>query len=362
MSLPEAVNPPTRANLKDLTLPALSQWLTDQGEPGYRARQIFQWLYQKRVERTEEMSNLSKELRAKIASQFHLGNLEVVTRLESQDGSRKYAIRLQDGKQVEAVLMPNNTHYTVCISSQVGCAMGCDFCMTAKMGLERNLSVGEILEQVVVMAREVGDEKLIRNVVFMGMGEPMHNFDNLMRALEILQEDFAFGLSSRRITVSTSGLVSAIRRFAKSPSKVMLAVSLNAVDDAKRDALMPVNHRWPIKELLDACRALPMENRSRITFEYILMDGVSDDPADARKLVKLLHGFKCKVNLIPYNPYPGSPYRKPSMNRCRAFQEVLLNKGVLATLRISKGEDIQAACGQLITGNKTPDPQQIAGL
>jgi len=347
--------PPAAAkkNIKDYTLAELTAWMTAQGEPVFHARQIFQWLYQKRVRQFQEMTTLSKSLRMLLESHFHMGNLEAASRQESSDGSRKFAFRLSDGRLVEAVLMPNNTHYTVCISSQVGCAMGCAFCMTAKMGLERNLTPGEIVGQVVELAREIQDDKLVRNVVYMGMGEPLHNFEPVMSSLAILQEDFGFGLSQRRITVSTSGLVPAIRRFGAHPARVMLAISLNGVTDATRGTLMPVNRRWPIAEVLQACRDIPSDNRYRITFEYILMKGVTDDLADARKLVRLLHGMKCKVNLIPYNPYPGSPFHAPDLERCHAFQRLLLERGLLATLRISKGQDIQAACGQLITGAKT---------
>lgn len=351
-----------KENIKDYTLTRLNQWFADQGESAFRARQVFQWLYQKHVGDFEEMSNISKPLREKISANFHIGGLRVATHQESSDGSRKFAFLLEDGKQVETVLMPNNTHYTVCISSQVGCAMGCDFCMTAKMGLERNLTPGEIVQQVVEVAREAEEDKIVRNIVFMGMGEPMHNYDNLITALEILQDDLGFGLSSRRITISTSGLVPAIRRFARENVRAMLAISLNGVNDDIRTQLMPVNKRWNIAALLDACRTVPQDNRTRITFEYILIKGVTDDLADARKLVKLLHGLKCKVNLIPYNPYPGSSYLAPSMEHARLFQEVLLNKKLLATLRISKGQDIQAACGQLITGAKEPQERLVAAI
>ena len=381
--------PPSGAsleNIKDYTLTALSQWFEARKEKPFRARQVFQWLYQRRVTGFGEMTDLSKSLRTLLMENFRIGNLEPAARAESADGSVKFALRLEDGKTVETVLMPNRTQYTVCVSSQVGCAMGCDFCATAKMGLERNLSAGEIVAQVVEAARAVteisantpgsthsvdgggsthsdhsansgdsdedGRERFIRNIVFMGMGEPLHNYDNLKTALEILQDDYGFGLSSRRLTISTSGLVPAIRRYARDGIRANLAVSLNAVDDATRTALMPVNRRWNIAELLDACREVPVDNRYRITFEYILIAGLTDALPQARKLVKLLHGFKCKVNLIPYNPFPGSPHAATPLDTALEFQKILLAKGLLATVRISKGQDIQAACGQLSTAVK----------
>lgn len=344
------VNAPALTNIKDFTLPRLTEWFAENGQKAFRAKQVFGWLYQQRVKDFEEMTTLSKPLRALLAESFTPGTLTPEAVYPSVDGSRKFVFRMTDGQLVETVLMPNNTHYTLCVSTQVGCAMNCSFCMTAKMGLTRNLSAGEIMEQVVAAAREVEEGSFIRNVVFMGMGEPLHNYDNLMASLEILNEDHGFGLSRRRVTVSTSGLVPAIRRFAKEGiPRASLAISLNGARDEVRGALMPINKRWNIDALLEACRELPTTGHHRITFEYILIKDVTDDLADARLLVKRLHGLKCKVNLIPYNAGPESPYQAPDPDHARAFQEVLLKKGLLATMRISKGQDIQAACGQLIT-------------
>lgn len=349
-------------NIKDLTIERLTSWLVEQGEPSFRARQIFQWLYQRQVRSFDEMTNVSKSLRRLLAENFVLGTFDTETVVESGDASRKFAFRLADGKRIESVLMPNATHYTLCVSTQVGCAMGCDFCMTAKMGLERNLSAGEIVQQAVEAARTIADGKILRNIVFMGMGEPFHNYDNLADALDILGDDFGFGFSWRRMTVSTSGLVPAIRRFAHDKTRANLAVSLNGARDEVRSRLMPVNRRWNIAALMDACREFPSDTRYRLTFEYVLIEGVTDDLADARRLVKLLHGMKCKVNLIPYNAGPGNPYQAPPIERVRAFQEELLNRGVLATVRISKGQDIGAACGQLITDvRRKRDPGRTVG-
>jgi 23S rRNA (adenine2503-C2)-methyltransferase len=351
---------PAMDNIKDLTLEGLAAWLKSQGEPPFRARQVFQWLYQRQVRSFDEMSNVSKPLRQLLAERFTIGGFDVDTMAASEDGSRKFAFRLADGKRIESVLMPNATHYTLCLSTQVGCAMGCDFCMTARMGLERNLTAGEIVQQVVECARVIEDGKILRNLVFMGMGEPFHNYDNLVQALDILGEDLGFGFSWRRMTVSTSGLVPAIRRFAKDKTRAMLAVSLNGARDEVRSRLMPVNKRWNIAALMEACREFPSDSRYRLTFEYVLIAGVTDAIADAKKLVKLLHGMKCKVNLIPYNAGPDSPYQAPAMGHVRAFQEELLNRGILATVRISKGQDIAAACGQLITELERA-PRQAAG-
>jgi 23S rRNA (adenine2503-C2)-methyltransferase len=347
-------------NIKDYSLTALTRWLKERGEKPFHARQMFQWLYQRKARGFEDMTDIGKPLRQKLAGHFTIGALEQDACVPSADGSRKFAFRLADGKRIESVLMPNATHYTLCISTQVGCAMGCDFCMTAKMGLDRNLTVGEIVQQVVECAREIEDGKILRNVVFMGMGEPFHNYDNLVGALEILSEDFGFGLSWRRMTVSTSGLVPAIRRFGKEKVRANLAISLNGTTDEVRNRLMPINRRWNIAQLLEACREFPQDTRYRLTFEYVLIRDVTDSLVDARRLVKLLHGMKCKVNLIPYNAGPESPYQSPSLEHVREFQEVLLNRGLLATVRISKAQDIAGACGQLITELRTR-PQRAAG-
>ncbi|HUJ75221.1 MAG TPA: 23S rRNA (adenine(2503)-C(2))-methyltransferase RlmN [bacterium] len=346
---PAAGAPPLLPDILSFTLPALTAWLTAHGQKSFRARQIFRWLYQKHVASFEEMTDIAKPLRALLAQSFSLGSLEPAAQADSADGSRKFAFRLGDGKRIESVLMPNATHYTLCVSTQVGCAMGCAFCMTARMGLERNLTAGEIVAQVVACARAIPDEKILRNLVFMGMGEPFHNYDNLVAALDILGEDHGFGFSWRRMTVSTAGLVPAIRRFGQDQVRANLAISLNGASDEVRGRLMPVNRRWPLAELLAACREFPVESRTRLTFEYVLIQGITDSLADARRLVKLLHGMKCKVNLIPYNAGPDHPFQAPPPEHVRAFQEELLNRGLLATVRISKGQDIAAACGQLVT-------------
>ena len=343
-------------DIKNLTLDELTSWLAARGEKPFRARQVFQWLYQHRAREFDEMTSVAKSLRNLLHEHFHVGFLQRKAALHSTDGSIKYMFGLADGREVETVLMPGPEHITLCVSTQVGCAMGCVFCMTARMGLVRNLSAGEIVQQVVEAYTDVEPGRFIRNIVFMGMGEPLHNYENVVKAIDTLCEDHGFGISARRITVSTSGLVPAIKRFIRDGVRANLAVSLNAVRDDLRTELMPVNRRWNVAALLDACRELPSESRIRLTFEYVLLKGVNDGPADARRLVKLLHGIKCKVNLIPYNPPPGLSFERPSPENVRRFQEILLGKGLLATVRISRGLDIQGACGQLITA-QTPDAQ-----
>ena len=342
--------------LQELTRLELRQWMESHGFPAYRADQVFTWLYQKRVSTFAGMSNLGKAVQQALAAEFQIGTLETGDAHRSQDGSIKYRFVLQDGRSIETVLMPHTDHFTVCISSQVGCAMGCDFCMTGTMGLIRHLSVAEIVMQIQAAWEGLPEGETIRNIVFMGMGEPFHNYDNVMRALEVFTDEHGFNLSQRRITVSTSGLLPAIRKFGKERIKANLAVSLNGVTDAVRSQLMPVNRAYNLEKLVAACKEYPLESRKRITFEYILMKGVTDSLDDAKALIKLLHGLKFKVNLIPFNESPSSKYKKPDWEQVRAFQQYLLDRGVVATVRISKGQDIQGACGQLVVQKTTPAP------
>ncbi len=345
----------TRRNIKDLTLSELHAWFEAQGEKPFRAKQIFHWVYQQQVERFEEMRNISKALKQKLNEHFYFSQLQRFEVCHSTDGSIKYAFELADGKKVESVLMPHRDHYTVCVSSQVGCAMGCDFCMTAKMGFVRNLTPGEILDQILEASKDLPEGEVVRNVVFMGMGEPFHNYDNLITTLRIMQSDNGLNFSARRVTVSTSGLVPQIVRFGNETVKAGLAVSLNGVNDEIRTQLMPVNKAYNLEKLVAACQAYPLESRKRITFEYILMADVTDSIEHAKRLLKLLHGLRFKVNLIPYNESPGSKYKRPKWEQVEAFQRYLLDRGVVATVRISKGQDIQGACGQLIQGSTKPE-------
>ena len=357
--------------LLNLDLPALEQFFHDIGERPFRARQLMQWVYRRGVLDFAAMSDLAKGLREKLAAVADLTLPAVAKKQVSADGTRKLLLELEDGRRIETVLIPDGERLTQCISSQVGCAMGCDFCRTGSGGLERNLSAAEIVGQVVLgqalavaqsritispdseIARAVGTPEgrapgmgRVTNVVFMGMGEPLHNLENVLRAFFILSSDHGLNITRRRLTVSTCGVVDGLLRL---PSEVLpsLAVSLNATTDAVRDRIMPVNRRWPIAELLGTLRELPLPQRARYTIEYVLLGGVNDTPEDARRLVRLLSDLRCKVNLIAYNPHPESSYRAPEPGAVEAFQTHLLEKNFTAVLRKSRGQDILAACGQL---------------
>ena len=348
-----------KSEIRNWTRLELRQWLEKQSEQDskiqpYRADQIFYWLYRRKVQDFSEMANIGKPTRNVLEKHFRIGNLKRDQVLRSRDGSLKYRLMLEDDKAVETVLMPHADHHTVCISSQVGCGMGCDFCMTGKMGLIRNLEVSEIVNQVLEAWQDLPEGANLRNIVFMGMGEPFHNYQNVMRALEIFTDVHGFNYSHRRITVSTSGLIPKIRRFGKEQIKANLAVSLNGVNDSVRSALMPVNKAYNLEKLVQACREYPLESRKRITFEYILIRNLTDSLEDAKGLIRLLHGVKFKVNLIPFNETPGGPYQRPEWPSIDAFQQYLLDRGVLATLRISKGQDIAGACGQLVVQEAVP--------
>jgi len=334
-------------DLYDQTESDLRDRLVAWGEKPFRAKQIRRWLYEHGATSPDEMTNLSKALRARLAEEATVGTLQVAVEQESQDGTIKRLYRCHDGRHVEAVLMPYRSgRRTACISTQAGCAMGCAFCATGQMGFERHLSRGEILEQVVRYAnllRERGER--LSNVVLMGMGEPFHNYDAVLSAIRGIMDDV--GIGARHITVSTVGLVPMIRRFAEEGLQVTLAVSLHAVDDAVRSAMMPVNRRWPVQELVDACRDYAAATGRRVTFEWALIAGENDDAATAHRLGRLLRGLPCHVNLIPLNPtrgYDGQPSPDPEAAR---FVEVLAQHRVPATVRVRRGLDIDAGCGQL---------------
>jgi 23S rRNA (adenine2503-C2)-methyltransferase len=332
-----------KINLVGLTLDELAELVATLGGKRFRARQIAQWIYRHGARSFDAMTTLALDFRRDLAQVAEISLPTVARVQESVDGTRKYLLALADGEHIEAVRIPmDKERSTLCVSSQVGCAMGCAFCLTGTMGLKRNLTVAEIVGQVCA----VMEEAPVNNLVFMGMGEPLANFDNLVKALKILRMDEGFNFSSRKLTVSTSGLVPEILRLG-SCSDTSLAVSLNAANDALRDQLMPINRRYPLDKLMAACKAFPLKDRQRITFEYILLRGVNDSQQDARQLVRLLHGVKAKINLIPFNEYPGSPFRRPEEARIEAFQTSLLDRGLVAVRRASKGADILAACGQL---------------
>jgi len=340
-------------NIKNWTRQNLREWMDEKAGSqakvqAFRADQVFYWLYQQRVGSFAEMLNLGKETRKLLEENFWISSLKKADEQHSQDGSIKYRLLLEDGKSIESVFMPHTSYNTVCVSSQVGCGMGCDFCMTGTMGLIRNLKTSEIIDQVFAVSADLPKEKTLRNIVFMGMGEPFHNYKNLMQALEILTDEHGFNFSQRRITVSTSGLLPKIRSFGKEKIKANLAISLNGVTDEVRSKLMPVNNAYNLEQLMKVCREFPLESRRRITFEYILIRDLTDSIEDAKGLIRLLHGLKFKINLIPYNSDPGNKYQAPSQKQARKFQKYLLDHDVVAPLRISKGQDIQGACGQLV--------------
>ena len=335
--------------ITSLSLEALAERLRGMGLKPYRAVQIFSWIYQRHALSFEEMTNIAKSDRALLASLFTIAPLPVLQVERSNDGTRKFLFGLADAHTVESVLIPDEDRQTLCISSQVGCQQACRFCLTGRGGFVRHLAAheiaGQVLEVVRVLAREGAQG--ITNIVLMGMGEPLANLDEAVKALRLITSDQGLGFSPRRVTVSTSGLVPDIDALAKAATRVNLAVSLNATTDAVRDRIMPVNRRYPIKELLGACRRFPLEPRRRITFEYVLLSGVNDSREDALRLTALLRGIKCKVNLIPFNPFPGSEFKRPADAAVRRFQQVLLDHHYTAPVRESRGRDISAACGQL---------------
>lgn len=329
--------------------------------PSFRSKQIFHWLYHDYVDSFDRMQNLPKSLREELNERFSLSPLKVVTKRHSVDGSIKYLFELHDGHTIEAVLLlmkPKTYHddgsikhherYTICISSQVGCKVGCAFCLTAKGGFVRNLSVGEIVEQVRLIKKEnnIAANRRV-NIVFMGMGEPLDNLDAVAGAIKIFSDPEGLMISPHRQTISTSGLAHKIEKLGKLDLGVNLAISLHAVDDGLREKLMPINRAYNIASIIEAVRQFPVNTRKKVLFEYLMIGGLNDDPESAKKLVKLLDGLKAKVNLIYFNPYPGTTFKRPNEATMKRFQAYLLSKGVLCTIRESKGLDISAACGQL---------------
>lgn len=336
-----------RSDLLSLLPDELETLAQHLGADPYRGRQLATWLFKKGVYDFQAMSNLSREFRARLAEETFVGVPEVERVLPSRDGSQKFVLPLADGARIQAVLMPDRDRLTLCLSTQVGCGFACAFCFTGTMGLVRNLTTGEIVGQLAAVRRTLDSETRITHLVFMGMGEPLANYEATVKALRLLTHPGAFGYAPRRITVSTVGLVSGMQKLAKESLKVNLAVSLHATTDAVRERLMPVNKSWPLEDLLAACRRFPLPVRQRMTFEYVLLDGVNDSPEDAVRLTRLLTGVRAKVNLIPFNAWEGSGFRRPPLQRILAFQAILQEHGITATVRWSKGEDIGAACGQL---------------
>jgi 23S rRNA (adenine2503-C2)-methyltransferase len=333
----------------DLDLPQLAEQMKQWGEPPYRAAQVWQGLYQHYYASPEEFTNIPKPLREKLAGAFDFAGMEPVRYLDSKDRqTRKTLFKLTGGYLIEAVLMRYDKRRTLCISTQAGCAMGCVFCATGQMGFKKHLTSGEIVAQVMHYARMLHAEgQSVTNIVVMGMGEPFHNYENTMKAVDRLNDPQGYNFGARRITISTVGLVPMIRRFADEKRQVNLAISLHAADDALRLSMMPVNKKYPIAEVLDACRYYVAQTGRRITFEWALIEGVNDTPEQARKLAERLHGLLCHVNAIPLNPTKGFTGRATTSDRAQKFKATLEAAGIPCTVRLRRGIDIQAGCGQL---------------
>lgn len=336
-------------DVAETELPELEQALANLGSPRFHARQVFQWIYRRGVTDFGEMTDLGVELRSLLSQQMRIATPEVARRERSVDGTTKFLLRLADGKFIESVCIPDSPGDTLCLSTQVGCAMRCAFCLTGKMGIDRNLTAGEIVGQVRVLTRELGLLERRFNIVLMGMGEPLHNYDATMKALRILADEHGLRVSPRRVTLSTVGVLPALERLATEPFMPNLAISLHSTTEEQRDLLVPINRKYGITELLDACRRFPIKRRERITFEYVMLQGVNDSPEDARRLARLLNGIRSKVNLLPLNEAAGIPFTRPSDDAVNRFAKVLADRGVTVSVRKSRGRDIRAACGQLIT-------------
>jgi 23S rRNA (adenine2503-C2)-methyltransferase len=339
-----------KQDIKSMNREPLTDWLAGHQVRSFRSDQILKWVYMRLADSFGQMSDISKNLRSLLDHHFSIARLPVQKIQTASDGTRKYLFSLADGHGIETVLIPERNHYTLCVSSQVGCAQGCQFCVTGQAGLVRNLTAAEIISQVWEVRKLLPDPERLTNLVFMGMGEPLANYHNLVAAIEALTStQWGMKIANRRVTVSTAGLVPRMADLGRD-TKINLAVSLNAVDDETRNRLMPINRKYPIQALLEACRQYPLPKGRRITVEYILFKDVNDSVDQARKLARLLAPVKAKINLIPFNPYPGSPFGRPGDRTIQAFQEVLIGKHLTSVVRYSKGQDIMAACGQLRAG------------
>jgi len=339
-----------RPDLTGMTLDELERFMADLGKERYRAAQVMKWIHQGLADSFQQMTNLSKGFREDLELIARVGPPRVVSESRSRDGVRKFLLHMRDGCGVEAVLIPEDDHDTLCVSTQVGCSMGCKICRTARMGLVRNLTAGEIVGQVLTV-RKTAPSSRITNVVFMGMGEPLANYLNAVKAIRILTHPTGPQISWRRLTVSTSGLAPRISRLGRDV-RAKLAVSLNAVTDEQRDFIMPVNRAYPLEDLLEALREYPLPRRDRITIEYVLIKDFNDSDADARRLVKLLNPIRAKVNLIPLNDDMLEDFRSPDPERVARFQEILMSRSLMAIIRKSRGRDVLAACGQLAGGSR----------
>jgi 23S rRNA (adenine2503-C2)-methyltransferase len=347
-------------NLAELDRSELEAAFAERGLPAFHGRQVFHWIHGRGVTDFAEMTDLSQQLRATLLESLTIKTPILETKQTSEDGTAKFLLRLEDGRHVEAVYIPDTPAQTFCISTQVGCAMGCAFCLTGKMGLVRNLSAGEIVGQVRVLAHDTGLAGSPFNIVLMGMGEPLHNYDATMKALRMMADESGLAVHPRRVTLSTVGLVPAIEKLAAEPLMPNLAISLHATTDDQRSRIVPINKKYSLEQLIDACRRFPLAKRRRITFEYVLLNGVNDTPEDARRLARLVSGLKAKVNLLPLNEAAGIPFTRPSDDRVNAFAKILADRDITVSVRKSRGRDIRAACGQLIVeGEKASTGQKL---
>ena len=325
----------------------LKNFIVSFGKERYRSIQILRWLYQKGVHSFDEMTNLSKNFRQGLSRVSFISTLHPLLVEEAKDGTRKFLFQLEDGNRIESVLIPDRSRLTLCVSTQVGCALGCRFCLTGKTGWKRDLMASEILNQIFAVREKLGDKASITNIVMMAMGEPLVNYKNTLKAIELMTHPDAFKFSSRRVTLSTAGLIPELEQLSMEKISFRLAISLNASDEETRSHLMPINRRYPLKKLLEACRRFPLRPRTRITFEYVMVEGINDSSQDAKRLLKILKGIPSKINLIPLNEAPGIPFKKPSEEKVKQFQEILMKGGLTTIVRTSKGAEISAACGQL---------------
>ncbi|WP_330110110.1 23S rRNA (adenine(2503)-C(2))-methyltransferase RlmN [Methylophaga thalassica] len=340
-----------RTNLLGLDLHGLEAFFVELDEKPFRARQLLQWIHKYRIIDFAEMSNLSKALREKLQAVAEIKLPEVMHEHISQDGTRKWIIKLSCGNAIETVFIPESGRGTLCVSSQVGCALTCTFCSTAQQGFNRNLDAAEIIAQLWIANEALGKDpkgnRVVTNVVMMGMGEPLANYSNVVTAMNLMRDDFGYGISWRRLTLSTSGIVPMIDKL-REDCHVSLAISLHAANDELRDQIVPINQKYPIAELLAACKRYVVgQQRRHITVEYVMLDGINDSIQDAKDLVRLLKGLPNKINLIPFNPFPGTHYKCSSRNQIVRFQQYLIDQGLVATVRKTRGDDIVAACGQL---------------
>lgn len=336
-----------KVDLKNLSPSELNEFLKSFGKERYRSIQILRWLYQKGAQSFDEMTNLSKRFRRELSQASLISTLCPLRVEQASDGTRKFLFQLEDGNRIESVLIPDKTRLTLCLSTQVGCAFGCRFCLTGKIGLKRDLSVPEIVNQILAVRRTLPQKRAITNIVLMGMGEPLANYDHSLKAIALMAHPDAFKFSSRRVTLSTVGPLPQLERLSKEKISFRLAISLNATEEETRSYLMPVNRLYPLRKVLALCKRFPLTPRTRITFEYVLVEGMNDSSQDAKRLLRILKGIPSKVNLIPLNEAPEIPFKKPSEESVKRFQEILMEGGITAIVRTSKGGEISAACGQL---------------